>query len=108
MSCGSDNATASGHSGEARKNSFSKTELNVYLKDKLGNDLGKRSNVKGCGYPIGNCAEDHAANNLLRKNAKKATDKNINKIKFSKAYYTRTGVSLEYCDNCTTAFNIHN
>lgn len=50
---------------------------------------------------IGNCAEQHTANNL----ATLYTDTDLDKIVFSKAIRPRTGEIRDYCDNCLTLFH---
>lgn len=78
------------------------------LKRKLGNGIGEKSTRTRCCYPIGQCAEPHAANNYL-----KVIDPNIDPERdlfFSTPYRPRTEAPIKvfkafpYCDNCKTTF----
>lgn len=61
---------------------------------------------KGSPNYIGNCAEQHACNDILIKD--KTGKVKIKKIKFTLAYRPRTCEIVPYCSNCTGTFNIHN
>lgn len=63
---------------------------------RIGN-IGESSRI--CSYILGRCAEQHAANKLLKKHKKKLTD-----IYFSKAYRPKTLQVFDYCDNCLYLF----
>lgn len=65
---------------------------------KLGN-LGKKSS-NGCKNAIGHCAENHAANRVLKKHGSTG----CKQLVFSKAIRPRTGEIIPYCDNCKTIF----
>lgn len=107
VACKDDNKTASGYSCEVKENSFNPI-LRKYLEGKLGAKLGGKSKIKGTGNIVGHCAENHAANNLMRKDKNFGDKENILKIEFSKALITRTGETIDYCNNCTTAYNVKN
>lgn len=69
--------------------------------------LGKLgTKPKGCPNYIGNCAEQHACNEVLLQD--KEFKAKIKDIKFSLAYRPRTCQIVPYCSNCTKTFNIHN
>lgn len=104
VSCKNEHKCANGHSCEARVNSY-KEVLNQYLTSKLGKLGSKR---KGCPYNIGHCAENHAANKLISRDKYFGGQENIQNIEFSKALITRTGETIPYCKNCTTAYNVKN
>lgn len=53
----------------------------------------------GCPYTIGNCAEPHAANKLLRD-----THAELDQILFSTALRPRTRQVIPYCANCREVF----
>ena len=53
----------------------------------------------GCPYTIGNCAEPHAANKLL-----KDTHVELDQILFSTALRPRTRQVIPYCANCRAVF----
>ena len=53
----------------------------------------------GCPYTIGNCAEPHAANRLLRD-----THAELEQILFSTARRPRTRQLIPYCANCRAIF----
>lgn len=88
------------------KSSWSKeflNHLNDYNKNKpsnkkliLGNNGPKTSNI------VGNCAEQHAVNDLTTL----YPDTDIDKIAFSKAIRPRTGEIRKYCYNCCELFNL--
>ena len=61
---------------------------------------------KGCPNYIGNCAEQHACNEVLLQD--KQLKAKIKHIKFTLAYRPRTCQIVPYCSNCTRTFNIHN
>lgn len=107
VACKNNHKTESGYSCEVRKDSFNPI-LNKYLTEHLGASLGENSNIKGTGNIVGHCAENHAANNLMRKDKSFGGEENIKKIEFSKALITRTGETIAYCNNCTTAYNVRN
>lgn len=74
---------------------------------KLTKDLAKigklgTTMVQTCRNPIGQCAEQHAAEKLLQKR-KRFIVKNI---LFSTAFRPRTSEAFDYCDNCIKIFNL--
>lgn len=56
--------------------------------------------INGCPYPIGNCAEPHAANKLIRDN----NHARLNQVLFSSALRPRTQQVIPYCANCRAIF----
>ena len=60
--------------------------------------VGQQSR-NGCPYTIGNCAEPHAANKLL-----KDTHVELDQILFSTALRPRTRQVIPYCANCRAVF----
>lgn len=92
---------------EPRKNVYHFKMENL-LKRKLGNVIRGKSTKTGCCYPIGQCAEPHAANNYL-----KVIDSSIDperELFFSTPYRPRTKAPIKvfkafsYCDNCKATF----
>ena len=67
--------------------------------DKLGN-LGTISQL--CKNPIGQCAEQHAAEKLLQKRKNYI----VKNILFSTAFRPRTSEIFDYCENCINIFNL--
>lgn len=58
-------------------------------------------------FPLGQCAEQHAANALLSRNVEKNRISNIKTdIFFSKAIRPATGEVFPYCKNCSTLFDL--
>ena len=58
-------------------------------------------------FPIGQCAEQHAANALLGRKVAKGHISNIKTdIFFSKAIRPATGEVFPYCKNCSTLFDL--
>lgn len=55
----------------------------------------------GCPYTIGNCAEPHAANKLLKNTAAAV---GLEQILFSTALRPRTRQVIPYCANCRAVF----
>lgn len=55
---------------------------------------------------LGNCAEQRACNEVLRKDAHHPLA--LNQVEYTPAYRVRTSQVREYCLNCTTALGIHN
>ena len=77
-------------------------EFRELLKDK-GFKLGEKATYKTyCKNTFGNCAEQHAANNLW---ALQHTIKRDN-FEFSKPIRPRTGEIRPYCENCCKLFNL--
>lgn len=60
-----------------------------------------------CPNYIGNCAEQHACNDVLQKN-RKVHVQNVACVSFTLAYRPRTCQIVRYCSNCTNTFNIKN
>lgn len=65
---------------------------------RLGN-IGTRSCIDK-GYVIGNCAEQHAGNNYM----KRFHENHLNNLYFTEAVRPRTMEIFPYCDNCKTVF----
>lgn len=61
--------------------------------------VGQQSR-NGCPYTIGNCAEPHAANKLLKDNCV-----GLEQILFSTALRPRTRQVIPYCANCRAVFS---
>ena len=51
-------------------------------------------------YPLGNCAEQHAANDVLNALDKKNCPKSLNDLYFSRARYVRDNREVDACVNC--------
>ncbi|MCQ2077340.1 MAG: hypothetical protein MJZ20_10040 [Bacteroidaceae bacterium] len=64
--------------------------------------IGEISTRTHCKFPIGHCAEPHAANNLLKVQQTLAS---LNQIYFSESRRPRTGEVIPPCENCITVFN---
>lgn len=62
--------------------------------------VGQQSR-NGCPYTIGNCAEPHAANKLLKNTAAAV---GLEQILFSTALRPRTRQVIPYCANCRAVF----
>lgn len=71
---------------------------------KLGGDVGEISPITGCGYPIGNCAEQHAANRVMKELEANRLNRDVSQLSFTKAIRPRTMQIIAYCDNCVTLF----
>lgn len=71
------------------------------LKDKL-DDLATNKEKVECNFPVGNCAEPRAVNNMLER----YENQNIKLSDFNFSYATRprTGEIIPYCDNCIYVF----
>ncbi len=62
--------------------------------------IGKRPQLDGKRYPIGNCAEQHAASIYM----KQFGINDLNELFFCKAMRPRTKEVFDYCDNCKDIF----
>ena len=62
--------------------------------------IGRTPQLPGKRYPLGNCAEQHAASNYM----KHLGVNNLNDLYFSKAMRPRTKEVFNYCDNCKDIF----
>lgn len=73
---------------------------------KLKNHLAKMGQlgtiIPSCKNPIGQCAEQHAAEILLQKRKSYI----VKNILFSTAFRPRTSEIFDYCDNCIKIFNL--
>lgn len=87
------------YSGRLRPDTVAPFLLNL-LKNVLGGDIGTTSPVTNSKNPIGRCAEQHAANLLM----KKAPVHGVEDIQFSLCLRCRTLEWLDYCDNCQVLF----
>lgn len=86
-----------GHSGSKNKiasNPTMKERLDKLRKNKDHSNLSKN--------PIGNCAEQHAAAELLENHPSCG----IEQIVFSSAFRPRTDEMVRYCGNCKIIFNL--
>lgn len=63
-------------------------------------EIGKKPSIQGKRYPLGNCAEQHAANIFM----KQCGENDLNNLYFSKAMRPRTKEVFDYCDNCKNTF----
>lgn len=86
------------HSCKPLKKFYKNTSLITEME--LLGKIGKGSKI--CANPVGQCAEQHAAEMLLRDNPTYP----IKKILFSTAFRPRTNEAFDYCDNCIKIFNI--
>ena len=66
--------------------------------------LGNKSILNGCENYVGCCAEQHAANALVKKNYSYL--RLLKKIQFSDARRARTLEIIKPCKNCKSLFNI--
>ena len=76
--------------------------LDTRLKKKLLT-LGKLAQKRKGNY-LGNCAEVHASDKVLKQHHKVRVDQ----ISFTKAYRCRTLQTIPYCANCLDTFNVKN
>ena len=88
--------------GESANESNSKPYNNSRLLNAFGTIGGVWSKCKSgsCKNKIGNCAEQHAAEELLNKNE----TCNLYDIVFSTAFRPRTDGVVPYCENCMKLF----
>ena len=79
-----------------------RSEFHPVLEQKMGTlgIIGKRPLMDGNRFPIGNCAEQHAANIFM----KQFDVNDLNDLYFSKAMRPRTKEVFDYCDNCKDIF----
>ena len=90
------------HFGHSGSYSMNKIVSNSTLKERL-DQLGKIGNYSNLSKnPIGNCAEQHAAAELLDNHPSCG----INQIIFSSAFRPRTDEIVSYCGNCKKIFNL--
>lgn len=91
--------------GEGRYfSAFSRSPQNKYFYPLLHAKIQKLGGVGSMGLSnnkLGACAEQHAANAVLR-----SRNCLIKDILFSKALIIRTKKRIKYCDNCKALFNI--
>lgn len=94
------NNSYKGYSKRVKSNTY---DLTPDLKNALLNLLplgGKIGDTNGiCPYPVGNCAEPHAARECIKKE-----NVLLNSIHFSTARIVTTGEIMPYCDNCKQTF----
>lgn len=86
------------YSRRMKKDSAS-THLVSEFRTKLCGEVGEISPVTNCPFPIGNCAEAHAADAILH-----IRDHNTDDILFSVCLRPRTLEIIDSCVNCTTLF----
>ncbi len=72
---------------------------------RLGGSVGSHSPITTCYYPIGNCAEQHAANMVMLEGKKNRNREEANKLFFTEAIRPRTMQVIDYCSNCTAVFD---
>lgn len=100
VSCKKNNGDNRIYSGRSSKPTSGMYEplLEIAL-TRLGR-VGQESR-NGCPYTIGNCAEPHAANKLLKNTAAAV---GLEQILFSTALRPRTRQVIPYCANCRAVF----
>ena len=75
---------------------------NSKLKKHLTNVGQLGTIIPSCKNPIGQCAEQHAAEKLLQKRKNYI----VKNILFSTAFRPRTSEIFDYCENCIKLFNL--
>ena len=100
VSCKKNNGDNRIYSGRSSKPTSGMYEplLEIAL-TRLGGVVQESRN--GCPYTIGNCAEPHAANKLLKNTAAAV---GLEQILFSTALRPRTRQVIPYCANCRAVF----
>lgn len=90
-----------GFSARVKANSYDKAPaLKNALLALFGRRPGKIGECRdGCIYPVGNCAEPHAALKCIKDTSAKIKD-----IYFSNARYVVTGEIIDPCQNCIDTF----
>lgn len=86
-----------GESANEKDSRKYKNQILLFFFEALGGLWGKN---KTCKYPIGNCAEQHAAEILLNDNPQCG----LHDIVFSSAFRPRTDEIVPYCENCKKLF----
>ena len=85
---------------------YSESPQTACYTSKLNKDLAKIGNLgtidQSCKNPIGQCAEQHAAEKLLNKRKSYI----VKNILFSTAFRPRTSEMFDYCENCIRIFNL--
>lgn len=78
------------------------SEFHLVLERKLLSlgSMGEKPSLEGRRYPIGNCAEQHAANIYM----KQCSENDLKRLYFSKAMRPRTKEVFNSCDNCKDIF----
>lgn len=91
-----------GHKSEAELEKYYLEPLKSALKSlgKLAHKPDPKSNY------LGNCAEQRACNEVLRKDIRHPVA--LNQVEYTPAYRLRTAQIRKYCSNCTSALGIHN
>ncbi len=98
--CAHRNQSYKGYSKRVNCNSYENTPdlKNALLRLLPPNGkIGDTSNL--CPYPVGNCAEPHAAHECIRKE-----EVRLASIHFSTARIITTGEIMPYCENCKHTF----
>ena len=72
---------------------------------RLGGSVGSHSPITTSHNPIGNCAEQHAANMVMLEGKKNRNREEANKLFFTEAIRPRTMQVIDYCSNCTAVFD---
>jgi hypothetical protein len=96
VSCAYDATAYSDFSKPTRSDTYKKVpklEETLLTLGKIGEHVNGR-------YPIGHCAEPHAAKKCMKDNQKALP----NNIYFSTARVVRTKEIIDYCDNCKATF----
>ena len=86
-------------SKQMRKNIVTDQLRDAFI-NKLGGDVGDISPITASKNPIGQCSEQHSANNLLRSHPIELLDN----VKFSICLRPRTLEYIPTCINCFTIF----
>lgn len=98
--CANKNKSYKGYSNRINSNSYDNTPA---LKEALlrllpeGGKIGQTGDL--CPYPVGHCAEPHAAHECIREE-----EVNLTSIHFSTARIVVTGEIKLYCQNCKHTF----
>ena len=83
-------------------------DLKDAINTKLGRNIGEYKGVSaaGCALTIGVCAEQHAANNVLKDAfPNENTNYDVAKLTFTKAVRPKGKKVIEPCVNCNTIFS---
>lgn len=72
---------------------------------RLGGSVGSHSPITTSSNPIGNCAEQHAANMVIIEGKNNGISEEVNKLVFTEAIRPRTMQVIDYCPNCTAIFD---
>lgn len=98
VSCKKNNGDNRIYNGKSSKPTSGMYEMPLEIALTRLGGVGHHSR-NGCPYTIGNCAEPHAANRLLKDNCV-----GLDQILFSTALRPRTRQVIPYCANCRAVF----